>query len=45
MEAASSIMTALGLLILLAVTSIRFGADSRKTFSIDDRDQTPRGSR
>ena len=43
MEATSIIMAALALLILLAVTSIRFGVDSRKKFSTDGRDQTSWG--
>jgi hypothetical protein len=38
-------MTALALLILLAVTPIRFGVDSHHGFSPDDRDQTSWGSR
>jgi hypothetical protein len=45
MEATSIIMAALGLLILLAVTSIRFGVDSREEFSTDDRHRTSWGSR
>src|SRR4051812_35038529 len=45
MEATSIIMAALGLLILLAVTSIRFGVDSREELSTDDRHRTSWGSR
>lgn len=45
MESSSSIMAVLALLILLAATSIRFGADSRKRFSTDDHERTSRGSR
>jgi hypothetical protein len=40
MEATTSVVTALALLILLAVTSIRFGVDSREGFSPKERDQT-----
>lgn len=44
MEAITSLGAALALLILLAVTSMRFGVDSREIFSTDDHDKAPRGS-
>jgi hypothetical protein len=44
MEAITSLGAALALLILLAVTSMRFGVDSREIFSTDDLDKAPRGS-
>jgi uncharacterized membrane protein YdfJ with MMPL/SSD domain len=44
MEAITSLGAALALLVLLAVTSMRFGVDSREIFSTDDHDKAPRGS-
>jgi len=43
-EATTIFISALALLILLAVTSIRFGAESREGFSTKERDQTLRES-
>jgi hypothetical protein len=44
MEATTSLIAGLALLILLAVTSIRFDAESREGFSTRERGQTSRGS-
>ena len=40
MEATTSLVTALALLILLAVTSVLFGIDSREGFSAKERGRT-----
>jgi uncharacterized membrane protein YdfJ with MMPL/SSD domain len=45
MEALTSLVTAVALLILLAVTSMRFGVDSREEFSGQDDDLFRRGRR
>jgi hypothetical protein len=45
MEAITSLIVALALLVLLAVASIRFGVESREGFSTNERDQTLWGSR
>ena len=45
MEATTILISALALLILLAVTSIRFGAESRDGFSTRERGQTSTGSK
>jgi hypothetical protein len=39
----ASLFAAIALLILLAVTSMHFGADSREGFPSKERDQTLRG--
>lgn len=39
----TSLFVAIGLLILFAVTSLRFGVDSREGFSSKERDQATRG--
>jgi hypothetical protein len=39
----ASLFAAIAMLILFAVTSMRFGADSRDGFSTKERDQTLRG--
>jgi hypothetical protein len=44
MEAATILISALALLILLAATSIRFGEESRDGFSIRARSQQSTGS-
>jgi hypothetical protein len=44
MEATTSLIAGLALLILLALTSIRFDAESREGFSTRERGQTSRGS-
>jgi len=43
MMEATSLFVAIGLLILLAVTSMRFGVDSREALASKERDQTARG--
>jgi hypothetical protein len=40
---ATSLFTALALLILFAVTSLRFGVDSREAFPSKEREQALRG--
>ncbi len=40
---ATSLYVAIGLLVLLAVTSMRFGVDSREEFPSKERDQATRG--
>jgi hypothetical protein len=45
MEPFASLITALALLILLAVTSMRFGVDSREGFSTNQHDHAWWGSR
>jgi len=43
MMEATSLFVAIGLLILLAATSMRFGVDSREGFASKERDQATRG--